>query len=370
MIKSPDSQVQLSTVWRMNSLDSMEGIALAEASQPSCLLGLLPFGTVLYTVYPGLLIALTIGLASTWLSQHYNAPVMLFALLFGVAFNFLYEERRCIAGIEFASRPVLRAGVALLGARITLEKMASLGIGPLIMVVTGVATTVAFGVAMARRLGLTRKFGILSGGAVAICGASAALALSSVLPADQERERNTILTVVTVTALSTLAMIVYPVIATALHMGPAHAGIFLGGTIHDVAQVVGAGYTLSQETGDVATYVKLIRVAMLLPLVASILLLMTIFNPGNADGRVPQIPFFLIGFALLVLTNSFVALPQSIVDGTTDISRWCLVTAIAALGVKTSFRELMSVGWRPVVLLVAETIWIALLVLFSVESLI
>src|SRR5258705_11951914 len=75
------------------------------------------------SVYPGVLVALTIALAADWLASHYKAPVMLFALLFGMTFHFLHEEGRCIAGIEFASKAVLRTGAALLGARITVEQI-------------------------------------------------------------------------------------------------------------------------------------------------------------------------------------------------------------------------------------------------------
>ena len=136
--------------------------------------------------------------------------------------------------------------------------------------IVGVATTIVVGFLLARRLGLSPMFGVLSGGAVAICGASAALAIASVLPPSDTRERDTILTVVSVTALSTLAMILYPVFATSIGLDHKQAGIFIGGTIHDVAQVVGAGYSISNETGDIATYVKLLRVAMLLPAVFAI----------------------------------------------------------------------------------------------------
>src|SRR5208283_3707648 len=116
------------------------------------------------------------------------------------------------------------------------------------IVIVGVATTILFGLFLARRLGLSPMFGVLSGGSVAICGASAALAIASVLPQDKDRERDTILVVVTVTARSTLAMILYPILATSIGLDHRHAGVFIGGTIHDVAQVVGAGYMISPET--------------------------------------------------------------------------------------------------------------------------
>jgi uncharacterized integral membrane protein (TIGR00698 family) len=315
-------------------------------------------------IYPGLLVALTIALAATWLSQHYGAPVMLFALLFGMAFHFLHAEGRCVAGIEFASKGVLRVGVALLGAKITLAQIAGLGAVPIAIVVCGVVTTIGLGFLSARLLGQSRAFGVLSGGAVAICGASAALAIASVLPRSEASERDTILTVVTVTALSTLAMILYPLAATAAGLDAAGAGIFLGGTIHDVAQVVGAGYTMSPETGDVATYVKLLRVALLVPVVLVLSLAWRRRRSAADHARLP-VPWFLAGFAALVAAGSLGWLSPAMVDGASVVSRWCLVAAVAALGMKTSFAALAKVGWRPVSLIVAETAWIAALVLVA-----
>jgi uncharacterized integral membrane protein (TIGR00698 family) len=318
------------------------------------------------SVYPGLLVALTIALAADWLASHYKAPVMLFALLFGMTFHFLHEEGRCIPGIEFASKAVLRTGVALLGARITVEQIIALGPVPIAMVVAGVTTTLLVGLGFARLLGLSRPFGVLSGGSVGICGASAALAIASVLPKTKESERDVILAVVVVTALSTIAMILYPMLVTALGLDHQRAGLFLGGTIHDVAQVVGAGYMISQKTGDVATYVKLLRVAMLLPVVAAIAFVLSRGRAGGSGAKVP-LPLFLFGFAALVALNSLGALPKIAVDAAGEVSRWCLVVAIAALGMKTSFKSLIAAGWRPVVVMGLETLWIAGLVLAVVE---
>src|SRR5271166_2197438 len=153
------------------SYDSMEGLIAIDASGPPERFASWPQAKLIHAVYPGVLVAGTIALASTWLAQHYTAPVMLFALLFGMAFHFLHEGGRCVAGIEFASRSVLRAGVALLGVRITFEQIATLGVVPVATVIVGVATTILFGLLLARRLGLAPMFGVLSGGAVAICGA-------------------------------------------------------------------------------------------------------------------------------------------------------------------------------------------------------
>src|ERR1700733_13279164 len=281
------------------SYNSMEGLIAIDRSARPARFGSWPGAKLIHAVYPGLLVAGTIALASTWLAQHYTAPVMVFALLFGLAFHFLHEEGRCVAGIEFASRSVLRLGVGMLGVRITLGQIASLGPWPVATVIVGVATTILFGFLLARRLGLSSMFGVLSGGAVAICGASAALAIASVLPRHEDSERDTILTVVSITALSTLAMILYPIFATSIGFDHVRAGIFIGGPIHDVAQVVGAGYMISPETGDVATYVKLLRVAMLLP--AGFAIAFVLAGTGaQGSGAPPPLPGFLVAFALLV----------------------------------------------------------------------
>src|SRR5947208_7883712 len=216
-------------------------------------------------LFPGVLACGVVAAAATFLSQHYGAPVMLFALLLGLAMNFLSAEGPCAPGIEFSARQLLRVGVALLGLRITAAQVVALGWQPVVLVVLSVALTIGVAMLAARALGFQPLFGLLTGGATAICGASAALALAAALPAHPGKERATLFTVIGVSALSTLAMIAYPMLVHWLGLDMRAAGIFLGGTIHDVAQVVGAGYGLSHETGDVATLVKLMRVAMLLP---------------------------------------------------------------------------------------------------------
>ena len=306
------------------SFDGMEGLPVAAAAPPARL----SVGAFLQRIYPGVLVALTIALAADWLAGHYKAPVMLFALLFGMTFHFLHEEGRCIPGIEFASKAILRTGVALLGARITVEQIVQLGPVPIAMVVAGVTTTILMGLVLARVLGLSRSFGVLSGGSVGICGASAALAIASVLPKNKESERDVILAVVVVTGLSTIAMILYPMLVPIIGLDNERAGFFLGGTIHDVAQVVGAGYTISQKTGDVATYVKLLRVAMLLPVVGTIAFVLSRAAAAGTSGTKVPLPWFLFGFgAALVAVNSLGWLPKAAVTGATDVSRWLLVVA-------------------------------------------
>lgn len=315
--------------------------------------------------WPGAAIAIVIALAATYVSSNYGGPQLLYALFFGLAFHFLSMDQVCRPGIEFCSKTLLRTGVALLGARITFEQITSLGAAPLLTVVGALLLTVLFGWGLSRWLRRPAAEGVLSGGAVAICGASAALAISAVLPQTKDNERFTLLTVVGVTALSTLAMIIYPMLVKLFGLTPTEAGVFLGGTIHDVAQVVGAGYLVSTETGDVATIVKLTRVACLVPVV---LALAVIFQSRTGQTELvtpPLVPFFLVGFVWLMLANSFGFIPTQAAEWINSVSRGCLVTAIAALGVKTSFQSLAQLGWQPVAMLVAETVWIAVIVLVA-----
>jgi uncharacterized integral membrane protein (TIGR00698 family) len=312
---------------------------------------------------PGLLTAIVVALASTFIAEHYGGPQFLYALLFGMAFNFLAAEPRTAPGIDLAAKRVLRFGVALLGARITVGQIAELGAGPIALVIAGVAATMLFGVLLARRMGRTLPEGLLGSGAVAICGASAALAISAALPRNETNQRMTLLTVVAVTALSTLAMVLYPLIAKLLQMSPEMTGVFFGGTIHDVAQVVGAGYLVSPAVAETATFVKLFRVALLVPVVMLITVAFRDRSGGGGGGA--PLPLFLLGFVALVVLNSAGLLEPQVSETLSLMSRWCLVIAISALGVKTSFEQLRTLGWQPIVLIVANTVFLALWVMLG-----
>jgi uncharacterized integral membrane protein (TIGR00698 family) len=310
-------------------------------------------------LFPGFLISGLIALAAGFISEHYGAPAMLMALLFGIALNFLSEEGPCSAGIAFSARTVLRFGVALLGTRISFEMATALGWPIVALVIGGVVLTILFGMMIARLFGHGAKFAFLSAGSVAICGASAAMAISAILPRDERTEERLVFTVVGVTLLSTIAMIFYPILADLLEFDTRVSGIFLGATIHDVAQVVGAGFSISQETGDIATVVKLIRVAMLAPviLVAVVLIRRIGANDGNAD-RPAIVPGFVVAFVILVGLNSFGLFSQTVTAFAAEVSRWALLTAIAAVGLKTSLREVAKVGLPAIALLVIETVFI------------
>ena len=313
---------------------------------------------------PGFAISAVAAAAATFLSEHYGAPVMLFALLLGMGLSFLSAEGLCKAGIEFTARTVMRIGIALLGMRITLEQITALGWQPVVLVITLIIVTISVSVVVAKLIGFQKLFGMLTGGATAICGASAALALSVALPNHPQTEKATLFTVIGVSALSTIAMIVYPMIAQWLNLSPQAAGVFLGATIHDVAQVVGAGYSMSTETGNTATVVKLMRVAMLLPVIVCAAMITRMQGASvNGGERPPLLPWFAVGFLILACINSTGWVPSLVQGGINELSRWCLVISISALGMKTQFKELATVGMKPVLFMVGESIFLVLLVL-------
>ncbi|SFE38621.1 YeiH family protein [Roseivivax sediminis] len=312
-------------------------------------------------IAPGLAVSALVAITAQFLSDHYGAPAMLMAILLGIALHFLSEEGRPASGIDFAARHVLRLGVALLGLRISVDLLSSLGAGFVFLTVLGVAATILAALAAAPLFGRERRFAFLTGGSVAICGASAAMAIAAILPRTDRSEQDLVFTVVAVTVLSTVAMILYPIVAATAGLGPVVTGVFLGGTIHDVAQVVGAGYSVSDQTGDVATLVKLIRVSLLAPVV--LIAALVLRAQGSGEARPPLLPGFVIGFLALAALGSAGLVPEGLREAANGISRWALLTAIAAVGMKTSIPELLKVGRPAILMLAAETAFLGLFVL-------
>lgn len=334
-----------------------------------------------HAVFPGVLASGVVAMCAAFLSEHYSAPVMLYALLIGLAMNFLSQEGKCKPGIEMSAKKLLRVGVALLGLRITFNQLGTVGWEPLLFVVFSVLFTIGCSMVVAKWMGFQSLFGLLSGGATAICGASAAMALSASLPNHPLKERATLFTVIGVSVLSTVCMIVYPVLTHYFDLPPAVAGFFIGATIHDVAQVVGAGYSISPEAGDIATLVKMTRVAMLLPviLLATWIARQRMSQSASAASsqsdsgldqggeRPPLLPGFVVAFAALMALNSFGFLPASVVATGNDLSRWLLITSMAAIGMKTQVKQIVEVGFKPVLLMLGETLFLAGLIFLFIS---
>ena len=326
------------------------------------------FCHIVHRYYPGVIVSGILALAAQFISDYYGAPTMLMALLFGMALNFLSKEKRCVEGINFTAQKVLRVGVCLLGARISFDMISAVGLVNVAITVMAVLATIGFGITMSKWFNIDSYFAFLTSGSVAICGASAALAIAAIMPKNKKRDEELIFTVAGVTILSTFAMILYPILGQKIGLSGDALGVFLGATIHDVAQVVGAGYSVDEPTGDIATIIKLLRVAMLAPVVVIAGFIIRfkiggrkIDNRGERESP-PILPVFVLGFIVILLANSFGILPQIIKDGFQITSRWFLVMAIAAVGMKIDLSELRHIGKSAFFLIIAETIFVAVFV--------
>lgn len=314
---------------------------------------------------PGLLVTALVAMAAAFLGDLYKGSRLLFALLLGLALHFMSEDKRCKPGIAFASSTLLRMGVALLGLRLTIDHLVVLGWEVATVLFIAVALTVALGAGLARFFKLPESLGLLIGGATAICGASAALAISSVLPKTANLERDTALTIVGVTTLSTVAMVLYPLLTQWLGFSAEQAGMFLGGTIHDVAQVVGAGFSLSTEAGNTATITKLLRVAFLVPVLLAISFMvrhrMTQTDIEKSTTNIPLLPWFMLLFLVFMLLNSTGLISARLQTTASQLSQSFLLIAIAGVGLKTSLQSITQLGWRPVAMLVLVTLGLAVM---------
>ena len=309
-------------------------------------------------LFPGLALCGVAAAAAAWLSEHYGFPLILLGLLVGLALNFISNDVKTHAGLDFASRTCLRWGIVVLGLQVTWAQISALGLAPFAALGVVMALTLAAGLLGAKLSGQSRFAGILAGGATAICGASAALALYGVIGKDRLSQAQFALTLVGVSLASAFAMTVYPAIAGALGLSDGQAGFLVGASIHDVAQAIGGGYAFSDPAGNYATIVKLARVASLAPLVA--LTSLAIGPAGDAAGqplwRRLALPWFIIAFLAVVVVNSLVALPQPLVEGGLIASKSLLLLAVTATAMRSRMDLLLGMGWRAAVPVVTATL--------------
>lgn len=303
--------------------------------------------------WPGFGLCLVVALAASFVAAQYDAPAVLFALLMGMSLSFLRRDEVVLTGVDFSSKTLLRIAVVLMGFRVSFSELLSFGLGTLWMVLVLIGATLLSGVALAKLFNHGRSTGLLTGGAVAICGASAALAISAILPRSKANERATLVTILGVTTLSTVAMVFYPPFFAQLGFSQNEAGVLVGASIHDVAQVAGAGYSISPEAGDAAIIVKLIRVSML-PIV--LVLIATMISTSNGLRGTLLPPWFVVGFFATAAINSFDLVPTAAADILVTVSSFSLVVAIAGLGLKTSLDETFGGGRVLFGLVLAETL--------------
>ncbi|MFN6934227.1 MAG: YeiH family protein [Tsuneonella sp.] len=307
---------------------------------------------------PGLAIVGVAAGTSAWLAEHYGFPIILLGLLIGLALNFVAREEATHPGLDLASRSCLRWGIVALGFQVTLAQVLDLGPWPFAALIGIMLVAFFAGVGGAAVSGQSRYAGILAGGATAICGASAALALYGIIGRDRLSQAQFALTLVGVSLASALAMSLYPAIAGEMGLTDSQAGFLIGASIHDVAQAIGGGFTYSDAAGAEATIIKLSRVALLGP--AMILVALWIGNSA-VDSRQPvwrrvTLPWFIVGFVVMVAINSTGIVPNAAQDTMMTASKALLLFAVIATAMRSDMALIMQLGWKAATPVVCATV--------------
>lgn len=306
---------------------------------------------------PGILVTAIAALAAAWLADHYAAPLVLMGLLIGLALSFVSQDRRTHAGLDLMSQTALRVGIVLVGARITAQQLVELGPLPFALLVLIMLAVILVTVASARLFAQDRHAALLAGGATAICGASAALALYSLIGDKRVDQARFTLTLVGITVASALAMTLYPVLATELGLSDAQAGFLIGASIHDVAQAIGGGFSFSPAAGEVATIVKLTRVALLAPMLMLVALWLGRSGEGSGSARIPlRLPWFIVGFLAIAAVNSLITIPKPVQDAAATGAQALLLLAVVATAMKARLNLLLDQGWRSFAPIIVATL--------------
>ena len=305
----------------------------------------------------GVLVTAIAALAAVWLADHYGVPLVLMGLLIGLALSFLSQDKRTHAGLDLMSQTALRFGIVLVGARITAEQLIDLGPLPFALLAAIMIAVIAITVASARLFRQDRHAALLAGGATAICGASAALALYSLIGDKRVDQARFTLTLVGITVASAIAMTLYPVLAAQLGLTDAQAGFLIGASIHDVAQAIGGGFSFSAPAGEVATIVKLTRVALLAPMLMLVGLWLARSDDNPGKQRIPlRLPWFILGFLGVAAINSLVPIPKPVTAGAATAAQALLLLAIVATAMKARLHLLLDQGWRSFAPIIVATV--------------
>ena len=315
---------------------------------------------------PGIALAAAVAVAASLsaprIATVFPIPAMVIALLLGIALNGLASQKAFEPGLAWCVKKLLRIAIGLLGIRIALGDIVDLGLGVALLVVLAMVLTVAAGIRLARFFQLDLGYGALAGAATAVCGASAALATATVVPNYPQKGADVTFTVVAANAVSTLVMVAYPPLCLLLGLDAQTTGIMLGATIHDMAQVVGAGYAVSEPVGNTAVIVKLFRVFLLLPMVLAIGWYFMRQRGEAGEAKVP-VPVFALVFLALCLVNSLALLVPGLAPVYGPVksvivtaSNWGLLLAIAALGLGTSLTAILRIGWRHIAVFTGTTL--------------
>ena len=294
------------------------------------------------------------GLAQWDVLRQYGASPLTLAILFGAVLGNTFPglgRDRFRPGLAFAQRRLLRAGVALYGFNLSVQQIVQVGSTGILVDLAMVVSTLLVGAFIGRRLlGMDRETVLLASAGSAICGAAAVVATVPMLRSEQGAvAEKSAVAVATVVLFGTLAMLLYPVIHAWLGDGVFDFGIYVGSTVHEVAQVVAIGTSLGGDVADSAVIVKMIRVLLLVPFLLSVGWFLG--DRGAAgERRSMPVPWFAVLFVALAGVNSLHVLPAGAVDALRLTGVLLLTAAMASLGIDTNLARMRQAGVRPLLL--------------------
>jgi uncharacterized integral membrane protein (TIGR00698 family) len=312
--------------------------------------------------FPGLVVVALLASAAFLLAETrffretLHVSALLLVILLGMAWgSFLPLPEWALPGVRVAQRPLLRWAVAGLGFRLSLGEILSIGGPALAVVVVSTFGALLFAWWFAKRLGVGDKLGLLLGVGGAICGASAVVAADSVV---QSEKHDSALAIGVITLLGTLGIVFYPWVGRALGMGDFLFGVWDGASLHEMAQVVAAGAGFSKGAVEVATVVKLVRICLLAPVVFW-LAWRARKHGEDAHAKVSVVPWFLVVFVAFAALNSSNLLAKGVLEPVRRFDLWLLCVGMAGVGLQARFSDLGRAGARPIVVGVAQWVFLA-----------
>ena len=316
---------------------------------------------------PGLALTAVITGAAVWAGSvpaiaGAGMSALTLAILFGMVIgNTVYPKlwQSCDGGVIFAKQHLLRLGIILYGFRLTFSQIADVGVSGIVIDVLTLSSTFLMACWLGQKVfGLDKHTSWLIGAGSSICGAAAILATEPVVKAEASKVT---VAVATVVLFGTLAIFLYPAMypLVAHWFSPETYGIYIGSTMHEVAQVVAAGHAISPEAENAAVIAKMLRVMMLAPFLLILAARVKQLAPANAEQKSKiTIPWFAILFIVVAIFNSFHLLPQSVVQMLITLDTILLAMAMAALGVTTHISALKKAGAKPLLMALVLFIWL------------
>jgi len=322
-----------------------------------------PAGARMDSIVPGLVLVAALAAVAYALSRYVTvAPIspMMYAIVIALILGAVKGTPGWAQpGLGFTLRRLLRLAIVLLGFQLTLSDVAGLGVSAVVIILGGLVLTFFFTRWIGGLMGVDRGLSELIGAGTAVCGASAIVATNSVTRAPQE---DVVYSVACVTFFGTIAMFLLPALYGPLGLTAVEYGVWAGGSVHEVAQVVAAGFQPGQAEGETSMVAKLLRVAAMAPLIIWI----GAASRAKGDGPAPPMPWFVVGFAAVILFNSVFEAPLWFRQWAQIVTIFLLTMALGALGLQTDLRKLRMKGPRPLALGAVSWIFIALVVLAGV----